>query len=87
MTIPTSPNDTTPRAVIQHFFDPPGTLSKFRIDSGEVHYMSRYTAEGVVRKAQKEGLYKATMFGLNANQSVFDAVDPCSELLGYKVGF
>jgi torulene dioxygenase len=44
--------------------------------------MSKHTAEGVVRRAKKEGYISTTMFGLNANTPLGDAQDPCSALLG-----
>lgn len=72
--------------MLQHFFDGLGLLHKFRMTNGEVHYTSRYTAEGVVRNAKKNGYMSgATMFGLNANTPLKHAQDPCSALLGAQV--
>jgi torulene dioxygenase len=70
---------------LQHFFDGLGMLHKFRMTDGEVHYQSRYTAEGVVRKAKKNGYVSTIMFGLNANTPLKAAQDPCSALLGAQV--
>lgn len=57
-------------------------LHKFRMDKGEVHYSSRHTAEGVVRRAKKKGYVETTMFGPNANAPLLATQDPCSKLLG-----
>lgn len=84
--IPTSEDDSKPNAVLQHFFDGLGILHKFTMSDGQVRYTSRYTAEGVVRKAQKDGFVSTTMFGVNANYpSLKNAQDPCSALLGAQV--
>jgi hypothetical protein len=50
-----------------------------------VRYISRHTAEGVIRRAKKDGFLSVTMFGLNANTPLKDAQDPCSALLGAQV--
>ncbi|KAH6692236.1 carotenoid oxygenase [Plectosphaerella plurivora] len=81
-TIPLSEDGSKPNAVLQHFFDGLGMLHKFRMSNCEVHYTSRYTAEGVVRKAKKNGYVSTIMFGLNANTPLKAAQDPCSALLG-----
>ncbi|KAL8375618.1 hypothetical protein RB595_006948 [Gaeumannomyces hyphopodioides] len=81
-TVPLSEDGSKPKAVLQHFFDGLALLHKFRMANGEVHYTSRYTAEGVVRNAKKNGYLSTTMFGLNANTPLKDAQDPCSALLG-----
>ncbi|KAI9170552.1 retinal pigment epithelial membrane family protein [Paramyrothecium foliicola] len=81
-TVPLSEDDSKPRAVFQHFFDGLGMLHKFRMSDGRVHYSSRYTAEGVVRNAEKNGYVSSPMFGLNANTPLKHAQDPCSALLG-----
>jgi hypothetical protein len=60
-------------------------LHKFTFRNGQVHYISRHTAEGVIRRAKKEGFLSVTMFGLNANTPLKDAQDPCSALLGAQV--
>lgn len=60
-------------------------LHKFSFEHGQVRYVSRYTAEGVVRRAKKEGFLSVPMFGLNANTPLKDAQDPCSALLGAQV--
>lgn len=52
---------------------------------GRVYYRSRHTAEGLVRKAKRDGYLSTTMFGLNANTPLKDAQDPCSALLGAQV--
>lgn len=62
-------------------------LHKFRITDGRVFYQSRHTAEGIVRKAKKEGYISTTMFGINANTPLKVAQDPCSALLGAQVSF
>ena len=51
----------------------------------QVTYSSRHTAEGVVRRALKDGFLSTPMFGLNANTPLKKAQDPCSALLGAKV--
>ncbi|KAF6836466.1 retinal pigment epithelial membrane family protein [Colletotrichum musicola] len=81
-TVPLSEDGSKPRAVLQHFFDGLGMLHKFRMAESRVHYTSRYTSEGVVRKAKKDGYLSATVFGLNPNTPLKDAQDPCSALLG-----
>ncbi|TVY92747.1 Beta,beta-carotene 9',10'-oxygenase [Lachnellula willkommii] len=82
-TIPTSEDGSKPNAVLQHFFDGLGILHKFTMSNGQVRYTSRHTAEGVIRKAQKDGFISTTMFGVNANTpSLKNAQDPCSALLG-----
>ncbi|KAF7517656.1 hypothetical protein G7054_g13739 [Neopestalotiopsis clavispora] len=81
-TIPLSEDGSKPNAVLQHFFDGLGILHKFRIENGRVHYSSRHTAEGVVRRAKKDGYLSTSMFGLNANTPLKEAQDPCSALLG-----
>lgn len=80
--IPLSEDGSKPPAILQHFFDGLGILHKFIFDNGKVRYISRHTAEGVVRRAKKEGFLSVTMFGLNANTPLQDAQDPCSALLG-----
>ncbi|KAK9775669.1 putative Carotenoid oxygenase [Seiridium cardinale] len=81
-TIPLSDDGSKPNAVLQHFFDGLGILHKFRMEKSQVHYSSRHTAEGVVRRAKKDGYLSTIMFGLNANTPLKDAQDPCSALLG-----
>ncbi|KAG7404600.1 Carotenoid isomerooxygenase [Fusarium oxysporum f. sp. raphani] len=81
-TIPLSEDGSKPRAVVQHLFDGLGLLHKFRMTQGRVFYMSRYTHEGVVRRAYKDGYLLTTRMGLNANTPLKDAQDPCSTLLG-----
>lgn len=82
ITVPLSEDGSKPDAIFQHFFDGLGMLHKFRMTGGEVFYNSRYTAQGVARKARKDGYLSSTMFGLNANTPLKDAQDPCSALLG-----
>jgi torulene dioxygenase len=55
------------------------------MSNGQVRYSSRHTAEGIVRRAQKEGFVSTTMFGINANTPLKLAQDPCSALLGAQV--
>ncbi|KAI1839906.1 hypothetical protein JX265_005748 [Neoarthrinium moseri] len=81
-TIPLSEDGSKPNAILQHFFDGLGILHKFRMSNGQVHYSSRHTAEGVARKAKKNGFVQTTMFGPNANTPLKDAQDPCSALFG-----
>ncbi|KIX09239.1 uncharacterized protein Z518_00318 [Rhinocladiella mackenziei CBS 650.93] len=81
-TIPLSEDGSKPNAVLQHFFDGLAILHKFRMHKGSVYYMSRHTAEGVVRRAKKNGYVETVMFGVNANTPLKDAQDPCSALLG-----
>lgn len=83
--VPLSEDDSKPLAILQHFFDGLGMLHKFSFENGQVRYVSRYTAEGVVRRAKKEGFLSVPMFGLNANTPLKDAQDPCSALLGAQV--
>jgi hypothetical protein len=85
-TIPLSEDGSKPRAVVQHLFDGLGLLHKFRMTQGRVFYMSRYTHEGVVRRAYEDGYLLTTRMGLNANTPLKDAQDPCSTLLGAQVG-
>ncbi|KAL3475742.1 carotenoid oxygenase [Aspergillus californicus] len=84
-TVPLSEDGSKPNAVLQHFFDGLGMLHKFRISAGEVFYTSRHTADGVVRKAKKNGYLSTSMFGLNANTPLKNAQDPCSALLGAQI--
>lgn len=84
-TIPLSEDGSKPNAVLQHFFDGLGILHKFRMEEGRVHYSSRHTAEGVVKRAKKDGYVSTIMFGLNANTPLKEAQDPCSALLGAQV--
>ncbi|KAF3399574.1 Retinoid isomerohydrolase [Talaromyces pinophilus] len=81
-TVPLSEDNSKPNAVLQHFFDGLGILHKFTMSNGQVRYSSRHTAEGIVRRAQKEGFVSTTMFGINANTPLKLAQDPCSALLG-----
>lgn len=81
-TVPLSEDGSKPNAVLQHFFDGLGMLHKFRMSRGEVHYTSRHTAEGVVRRAKRDGYVSTIMFGQNANTPLKAAQDPCSALLG-----
>ena len=83
--IPLSEDGSKPPAILQHFFDGLGMLHKFDFDNGQVTYSSRHTAEGVVRRALKDGFLSTPMFGLNANTPLIEAQDPCSALLGAKV--
>ncbi|SCV33765.1 uncharacterized protein FFB14_04683 [Fusarium fujikuroi] len=80
--IPLSEDGSKPNAVSQHWFDGLAMLHKFRMEDGRVYYNSRYTAEGVVRKAKKNGFLQTLTAGLNANTPLKDAQDPCSALLG-----
>ncbi|KAH7304642.1 carotenoid oxygenase [Rhexocercosporidium sp. MPI-PUGE-AT-0058] len=80
--VPLSEDGSKPPAILQHFFDGLGILHKFIFENGKVRYISRHTAEGVIRRAKKEGFLSVTMFGLNANTPLQDAQDPCSALLG-----
>ena len=50
-----------------------------------MRYISKHTAEGVLRRAKRDGYLSVTMFGLNANTPLKDAQDPCSALLGAQV--
>ncbi|KAF9880324.1 putative lignostilbene- -dioxygenase protein [Colletotrichum karsti] len=84
-TIPLSEDGSKPKAVIQHFFDGLAMLHKFRMQDGLVFYTSRYTSEGVVRRAKKDGYLSASVFGLNPNTPLKYAQDPCSALLGAQV--
>lgn len=80
--VPLSEDGSKPNAVLQHWFDGMAMLHKFRMEDGRVYYTSRNTAEGVVRKAKKNGFLQTLMGGLNANTPLKDAQDPCSALLG-----
>lgn len=81
-TVPLSEDGSKPAAILQHFFDGLGMLHKFDISNGKVRYNSRYTAEGIVRRAKKNGLLtNLMMFGPNANGPVRDTQDPCQALL------
>lgn len=60
-------------------------LHKFTFENGQVRYISKHTAEGVLRRAKRDGYLSVTMFGLNANTPLKDAQDPCSALLGAQV--
>ncbi|OCL03981.1 hypothetical protein AOQ84DRAFT_400350 [Glonium stellatum] len=80
--VPLSEDGSKSPAVLQHFFDGLGVLHKFSFSNGEVRYSSRHTAEGVIRKAKKDGYVSTIMFGMNANTPLKDAQDPCSALLG-----
>ncbi|KAF5691955.1 retinal pigment epithelial membrane family [Fusarium denticulatum] len=80
--VPLSEDGSKPNAVLQHWFDGLAMLHKFRMEDGRVYYTSRYTAEGVVKKAKKNGFVQTLMAGLNANTPLKDAQDPCSALLG-----
>jgi torulene dioxygenase len=84
-TVPLSEDNSKPNAVLQHFFDGLGILHKFTMSNGQVRYSSRHTAEGVVRKAKKDGFVRTSMFGVNANTPLKFAQDPCSALLGAQV--
>ncbi|CUM49439.1 uncharacterized protein AC631_05790 [Debaryomyces fabryi] len=80
--VPLSDDDSKPRAVLQHFFDALGMLHKFDIANGKVKYNSRYTTEGVVRKAKKNGRLKNIMcFGVDPNTPLKGFQDPCQALL------
>ncbi|KAH9232789.1 hypothetical protein K456DRAFT_1726070 [Colletotrichum gloeosporioides 23] len=81
-TVPLSEDGSKPRAIIQHFFDGLGMLHKFRMLDGNVHYTSRYTSEGVVRRAKRDGYLSTNVFGLNPNTPLKYTQDPCSALLG-----
>jgi len=83
--IPLSEDGSKSPAILQHFFDGLGILHKFTFENGQVRYISRHTAEGVIRRAKKDGFLSVTMFGLNANTPLKDAQDPCSALLGAQV--
>ncbi|KAF5963532.1 beta-carotene 15,15'-monooxygenase [Fusarium bulbicola] len=80
--VPLSEDGSMPNAVVHHWFDGLAMLHKFRMEDGRVHYTSRYTAEGVVKKAKENGFLQTLMAGLNANTPLKDAQDPCSALLG-----
>ncbi|KAF2846696.1 hypothetical protein T440DRAFT_540728 [Plenodomus tracheiphilus IPT5] len=81
-TVPVSDDPSKPKAVFQHLFDGLALLHKFRMIDGRVYYRSRYTHEGVIRRAKKDGYVSSTRMGLNANTPLIDAQDPCSALLG-----
>ncbi|KAH9882973.1 hypothetical protein J1614_000339 [Plenodomus biglobosus] len=83
-TIPTSEDDSTPRVRFQHLFDGLALLHKFRLVDGKVYYMSRYTHNGVVRRAKKDGYVTSTFMGPNPNTPLIEAQDPCSALLGAR---
>jgi torulene dioxygenase len=70
---------------MQHLFDGLGLLHKFRMIDGRVYYRSRYTAEGVVRRAKRDGYVTNTFIGPHPNTPLFEAYDPCSTLLGVRV--
>ncbi|OKP09771.1 hypothetical protein PENSUB_4840 [Penicillium subrubescens] len=76
-TIPLSEDGSKPSAQLQHFFDGLGVLHKFEFNDGEVKYISRSTADGLIRKAKEQGFLKALVFGLNPNTALEDAQDPC----------
>ncbi|PVH68842.1 hypothetical protein DL98DRAFT_661982 [Cadophora sp. DSE1049] len=80
--IPLSEDDSKPPAILQHFFDGLAILHRFTFENGRVRYISRHTAEGIIRRAKKDGFLSVTMFGLNANTPLKEAQDPCSALLG-----
>ena len=67
---------------MQHWFDGLGMLHKFHIDGGNIYYSSRYTSAGVARKAQTNGFVSMPLFGLNANEPLMTAQDPCSARFG-----
>lgn len=52
---------------------------------GNVYYTSRYTSEGVVRRAKRDGYLSTNVFGLNPNTPLKYTQDPCSALLGAQV--
>lgn len=80
-TIPLN-EDGTKTARLQHFFDALGMLHKFDIANGKVRYNSRYTTEGLVRRAKKVGLMSnLMMFGPNANGPLLETMDPCQALM------
>ncbi|KAL0933655.1 retinal pigment epithelial membrane family protein [Colletotrichum truncatum] len=81
-TVPLSEDGSKPNAVIQHFFDGLGMLHKFRMLDGSVYYTSRYTSEGVVKRAKKDGYLSTNVFGLNPNTPLKHVQDPCWALLG-----
>ena len=80
--IPTSEDGSRPNAVMQHWFDGLGMLHKFHIDGGKIYYSSRYTSAGVARKAKADGFINMPLFGLNANEPLMTAQDPCSARFG-----
>lgn len=80
--IPTSEDGSKPDAVMQHWFDGLGMLHKFHMDGGEIWYSSRYTSEGIAKKAKADGSVKTTFFGNNANEPLKSTQDPCSAVLG-----
>lgn len=84
-TVPTSDDNSTPRVVIQHLFDGLDLLHKFRMVDGRVYYMSRYTDNGIVRWAMKDGYVTNSWMGPNPNTPLFEAQDPCSKLFGARV--
>ena len=84
-TVPLSEDGSKPNAVLQHFFDGLGMLHKFQFADGQVRYSSKYTSEGVVRRAKKDGYLSSITFGLDPNTPLRDAQDPCSALLGAQV--
>ena len=57
-------------------------LHKFHIDGGEIHYSSRYTSAGIARRAKADGSVNLPLFGLNANEPLKTAQDPCSARFG-----
>ncbi|CDK26258.1 unnamed protein product [Kuraishia capsulata CBS 1993] len=82
-TIPLSEDGSKPPAIMQHFFDVLGMLHKFDISNGKIRYNSRHIAEGVVRKAKKEGRVVNTLsFGSDPNTLLTETQDPCQALLG-----
>ncbi|RBR22565.1 hypothetical protein FVER53590_00042 [Fusarium verticillioides] len=80
--VPLSDDGSKPNAVLQHWFDGLAMLHKFRMEDGRVYYTSRYTAEGVIKRAKKNGFLQTLIAGLNPNAPLKDAQDPCSALLG-----
>ena len=57
-------------------------LHNFHIDGGDIYYSSRYTSSGIARKAKTDGFVNTPLFGLNANEPLKTAQDPCSARFG-----
>ncbi|VUC38110.1 unnamed protein product [Clonostachys rosea] len=81
-TVPLSTDGSKPNALLQHWFDGLATLHKFEFSGGQVIYRSRYTAEGVMKKAREDGYLSTMTFGLNPNTPLKESGDPCWAKLG-----
>jgi hypothetical protein len=84
-TVPLSEDGSKPDALLQHFFDGLGILHKFRMERGQVFYMSKHNTSGVAERAKKRGFIETHFFGPNPNTPLVEAQDPCYLLYGKQV--